>query len=181
MPEQGSSTLAEHRGSVMSQWTLAVDCEAEGCDPVHSDNGKFTRKWDQLPPVSTINGHAAKLMKRQVIYGDWVAQPLSTDRGSSVMCIYCRAWQTHRVCAECFELNHYSYCTLEPLHDGPCASARSTEVTDALLDAESRSDIDYWLRSTGYEGMPRSEGVSALARQVLELRAKNRTTEANDV
>jgi hypothetical protein len=76
---------------VRREWTLAVDCSAEGCDPPHSDDGEHGRIWDHpdsAPEQMTLNGHAARLLTRTVTTASWT--PENAEFGEPVHdCLLC--------------------------------------------------------------------------------------------
>jgi hypothetical protein len=60
------------------EFALRLDCEKEGCDPKHADDGEvlpFLRGEGRSTAVvwQTINGHAARLLYRPI--PDWIEVP----------------------------------------------------------------------------------------------------------
>lgn len=55
------------------EYGVRIDCAKEGCKPPHSDDNevKMSRTKTEWRKTTTINGHAAKRVKRTVTYGEW--------------------------------------------------------------------------------------------------------------
>lgn len=56
--------------SVLVEWGLRVNCEKQGCDPKHADDGEVTPRPEK-PTTRTVNGHAADLVQRTVTITTW--------------------------------------------------------------------------------------------------------------
>lgn len=55
------------------EWGLRLDCEKQGCDPPHRDNGRVTDVSRTRPDHDlVINNHAATLVSRSIRYLPWV-------------------------------------------------------------------------------------------------------------
>jgi len=51
------------------EYTSRVDCEAQGCNPKHGDDGAYYYTGDER--ANTLNGHAVEVFVRSVRYGEW--------------------------------------------------------------------------------------------------------------
>ena len=60
------------------KYGLRINCEAQGCDPKHDDDGEISPVMTRngtvgkgKPKQRTVNGHAADLVQQVVTYSDW--------------------------------------------------------------------------------------------------------------
>jgi hypothetical protein len=51
------------------QFAARVDCEKNGCETKHGDDGEIFLRSDE--PTGSINGHAVTVLKRTVTYSEW--------------------------------------------------------------------------------------------------------------
>lgn len=53
------------------EYVSRVDCEAQGCNPKHGDNGKFYFTGSER--ADTLNGHAVEVFVRVIRFSDWTS------------------------------------------------------------------------------------------------------------
>lgn len=66
----------EHPGvGVQHQFGVRMSCSLNGCDPVHSDDGRVFLEPDkaaaELLAEQGINGHASEVVHRVVVFPTW--------------------------------------------------------------------------------------------------------------
>lgn len=61
----------------VTEYGKQLDCKAEGCDPIHEDNGRVIewseRHWGQpnFTKPAVVNNHACRWVVRTITYSKW--------------------------------------------------------------------------------------------------------------
>lgn len=68
--------MYEHPGvGEQHQWGARMSCALNGCDPVHTDDGRVFFEPDRASAASLaaegVNGHASELVHRIVMFPEW--------------------------------------------------------------------------------------------------------------